>query len=69
MCSPKSGGTHTPGLEVQGKGECKVVLDGVLSTLEDSGSSLQVCTFSLMSTDEFRDEGLADCCGMILCCH
>ncbi|KAG0579005.1 hypothetical protein KC19_4G065600 [Ceratodon purpureus] len=41
VCSPKSGGTHTPGLEVQGKGECKVVLDGVLSTLEDSGSSLQ----------------------------
>ena len=63
MCSPKPGEakteeakTHIQALEMQGKGECKVVLDGIISFLEYSGSSLQVYTFSPMSADEFRDE-------------
>lgn len=63
MCSPKPGEARTEeartgiqSLEMQEKGECKAVLDGIFSFLEYSGSSLQVFMFLLMSTDESRDE-------------
>lgn len=48
--------THAHSLEIQGKGECKAVLEGISSCLECSDSSLQVCIFSRTSTNHFRDE-------------
>lgn len=47
--------THIQGLDMQGRGECKLVLDGISSCLEYPGSSLQVRIPSIMLIN-FRNE-------------